>query len=239
MAVEMVKPTKKELILELAQKDPFLKVEEIAASVETTPRYVRTILSEARLSLMALRRSYARTMEQKLGINVTVAHATDRLTEVLLTAGNLVGEEHLRVLRVRCPEVAEILGLPVEEALLKVMRSHTVNGRPFYLTEVITQLNLTVREEMFTHDRPLRQALGLEVPGKTCFPERSFEVVPADELVATALDLRPGTPVIRAGNVIETEGRRVGVEYNYFEAYRVKFILSGNLEYSTRLIEKI
>ncbi len=57
--------TKKELILENARKDPFLKIETIARKAGTTPRYVRTILSEANLSLMNLRKEYARKMEYK------------------------------------------------------------------------------------------------------------------------------------------------------------------------------
>ena len=58
--------TKKEQILALARQDPFLKIEEIAATVETTPPYVRTTLSEAKVSLMELRRNYARRMQKRL-----------------------------------------------------------------------------------------------------------------------------------------------------------------------------
>lgn len=54
--------TKKDYIIRLAKKDPFLKIEEIAQLVVTTPRYVRTILSEANLSLMNLREEYARKL---------------------------------------------------------------------------------------------------------------------------------------------------------------------------------
>lgn len=58
--------TKKEQIINLAQNDPFLKISDIAAYVKTTPRYVRTILSEANISLMKLRKRYARSMERQL-----------------------------------------------------------------------------------------------------------------------------------------------------------------------------
>ncbi|MFW6381023.1 MAG: hypothetical protein ACOCZ3_00645 [Bacillota bacterium] len=57
--------TKKEIILEGVQKDPFLKIEELAKRADTTPRYVRTILSEANVSLMKLRKEYARKMETR------------------------------------------------------------------------------------------------------------------------------------------------------------------------------
>ncbi len=58
--------TKKEQIINFAQNDPFLKISDIAEYVQTTPRYVRTILSEANISLMKLREKYARSMEKRL-----------------------------------------------------------------------------------------------------------------------------------------------------------------------------
>ncbi|MFW6256929.1 MAG: GntR family transcriptional regulator, partial [Bacillota bacterium] len=63
MAVDEL--TKKEQIINFAQSDPFLKINDIADYVETTPRYVRTILSEADISLMKLREKYARNMEER------------------------------------------------------------------------------------------------------------------------------------------------------------------------------
>lgn len=229
--------SKKEQILQLARQDPFQKIEEIAQKVSTTPRYVRTILSESRLSLMELRKDYARRMEKKLGINVMVP-SNQRLTEMLVTAGNTVAGDQIAVLKVTDPGAAEILNLPPSEPLLKVTRNHLVNGRPFYVTEVLTRLTVTVGEEVFTSDRPLREVLGLDIPGRTRFVERSLEVVAADERVASALGLRPGTPVFRAGNIIETDGQKVGIEYNLFNAFRVKFVLSGEAHYQVRLLEK-
>src|SRR6056297_505519 len=61
--------TKKEQIINFAQNDPFLKISDIAEHVQTTPRYVRTILSEANISLMKLREKYARNMEKRLKNN--------------------------------------------------------------------------------------------------------------------------------------------------------------------------
>src|SRR5690554_4528519 len=55
--------TKKEIIIENASRDPFLKIEELAKTADTTSRYVRTILSEADLSLMKLRKEYVRKIE--------------------------------------------------------------------------------------------------------------------------------------------------------------------------------
>ncbi len=231
--------TKKEQILHLAQKDPFLKIEEIAASAETTPRYVRTILSEAKISLMHLRRAYARNMERRLGIDVTLEKSTDRVAEVLVNAGNIVGANQFSVLKFSNPKIAKILGAPEGEPLLKVSRCRVVNGRPFFLTEVVTHLNLLVGDAMADTERPLRQSLGLEIPGKTRFLDRSVEVEPADEYAAAVLGLKMGHPVFRLGNIIETEGRKVGVEYNVVDAYRLKLVFPGEADYRLQLVEKV
>jgi len=231
--------TKKEHILSLAQRDPFLRVEEIAAKAETTPRYVRTILSEARISLMQLRRDYARTMERRLGINVTVDRAGQGLSDALSLAGNEVGVNKVRVVQVVDARLAQILGAPKEESLLKVSRVRLVNKRPFYVSEVITHKHLVVEEDLATSEKPLRQLLGLEIPGETGFVDRSLEVEPADAYIAACLGLSAGHPVIKSGNVIVTRDERVGIEFNYFDAHRVRFVLAGQSEYTLKIEEKV
>jgi AraC-like DNA-binding protein len=57
--------TKKEKIIDYVHQDPFLKIGEIASKAETTSRYVRTILSEANISLMKLRKQYAIDIEKR------------------------------------------------------------------------------------------------------------------------------------------------------------------------------
>ncbi len=51
-------------VIALAQVDPFLTVKDLAEQVGTTTRYVRTILSEAQLSLHEMRRDYAKRLER-------------------------------------------------------------------------------------------------------------------------------------------------------------------------------
>lgn len=230
--------TKKDQIIQVAQSDPFLKVDEIAQIVDTTPRYVRTILSEAGISLAQLRRSYARRMEKRLGgVNVTVPRPTDGLTGALIEAGNTVKGGSIGVFRVADPEAAKLLGVNPKELLLKIVRSKMVNGKPFYVTEVITHLNLMVNELALQGELPLRTILGLERPGATVFKERSFEVGKADEILAATLGIEVGEPVVKAGNVIETDGVVVGLEYNIFHAYQVKFVFRDDAEYRLQLIE--
>lgn len=54
-------------VIALAMEDPFLTVENLANRAETTAPYVRTILSEAGLSLNRMRKDYARKLERRLG----------------------------------------------------------------------------------------------------------------------------------------------------------------------------
>jgi len=56
--------TKKDMIIRLAKSDPFVSIEEVANQADTTNRYVRTILSEAEISLMQLRKEAYQNLEK-------------------------------------------------------------------------------------------------------------------------------------------------------------------------------
>lgn len=231
--------TKKDIILGLARRDPFLTIEEIAKQADTTPRYVRTILSEARLSLMELRKEYARTMQRRLGVDVTVRDANVGLTDALTSSGRHVGVNQLGVVKTVNPELAKTLGVPATEPLLVLTRLRLVDKRPFFVNQVVTNQVLTVDIDVMESTLPLRQALGLEIPGRTEFHDRSVEVIPADDAIAESLAIQPGSPVIQSGNLIVTDGEPVGVEYNYFDAYRVRFVMTNAADYSLQVIEKL
>lgn len=55
--------TKKEQIVKLAKEEPFLSIEDIAAVAETTERYARTVLSEAKISLLQIRKEAYEDLE--------------------------------------------------------------------------------------------------------------------------------------------------------------------------------
>lgn len=230
--------TKKRQIIRLARKDPFLRVEEIAVSADTTPRYVRTILSEAGMSLTQLRRSYARSMERQLGTDVVVGRTSGGLTDALVGAGKHIDVRQLRVTKVIDASMAGVLDVSPGEPLLQVSRVKLVNDKPFFVSEIVTHKNLTVTDDMVLSEKPLRQILGLEVSGDTTFVDRSLEVIEADEYLAPTLGLRCGDPVIKSGNVILAAGEKMGIEFNYFDAWRIKFVLAGVSEYTLKVIDK-
>lgn len=230
--------TKKDLILALARRDPFLKIDEIAREASTTARYVRTILSEAKLSLMELRKQYARTMQRRLGVDVVVPDPSRGLTQALTSSGRHVGVNQLGVVRTMNSEVARTLGVSPDTPLLMLTRLRLVDDQPFFVNQIVTNQGLTVDADVMESEQPLRKALGLEIPGRTRFVDRSIEVVPADESLAQSLGLEPGEPLLKSGNLILTDGEPVGIEYNYFSAYRVRFVLTSDVDYSLQVIEK-
>lgn len=135
--------TIKAKVIQLVQKDPFLSIEEIASQVETTPRYVRTILSEANLSLLQLRKQYARAMEQQLK------------REIVPTAAQEY-DPQLKLVKVIDPVAAELLDQDPDAELMKISRMQRLERIPIFC-ELITYLDLELRLDDLSG--PLRQIL--------------------------------------------------------------------------------
>ncbi|NLY29008.1 MAG: UTRA domain-containing protein [Firmicutes bacterium] len=230
--------TKKDQILYIARQDPFLKVEEIAAKVETTPRYVRTILSEAKVSLMQLRRTYARKMEERLGIDTGAEERGHDGAAAVTNSGKGLHINEIRVRKVKRPEWAKQLGVPDDEPLLMVARVQAVDGTPVFVSQVVTTGDLSLSEESLNKGNPLRELLGLMQPEATELRERSLEVEPADSETAAHLGIHRGEPVLRSGRLIVTRGQPVGLEFNIFPAYAVRLVLAGEGDYELQIEEK-
>lgn len=135
--------TIKAKVIQLVQKDPFLSIEEIASQVETTPRYVRTILSEANLSLLQLRKQYARAMEQQLK------------REIVPTAAQEY-DPQLKLVKVIDPVAAELLDQDPDAELMKISRMQRLERIQIFC-ELITYLDLELRLDDLSG--PLRQIL--------------------------------------------------------------------------------
>jgi hypothetical protein len=230
--------TKKDKILNIARQDPFLKVEEIAAKVGTTPRYVRTILSEAKISLMQLRRSYARRMEERLGIDAGSEGRGAAGAPAVVRGIRGLDVNEIRVCKVKQPEWAKQLRVPDDESLLMVTRVRATDGEPVFVNQVVTTGDLSLSEGSLHQGNPLRELLGLVHPEATEFRERVLEVEPADPDIAANLHLSPGEPVLRLGRLIVTVGQPVGLEFNIFPAYAVRFVLVGEGDYEVQMVAK-
>lgn len=231
--------SKKDIIISYAKTEPFLTVEEIAEKASTTSQYVRTVLSTAGVSLTCERQKYVRgvRIDDKL-IHITIPKTDEGITSVLKAEGKDVSVEGIRIMQVSSPGLAALMHIEPDRPLLSISRVKCVNGRPFYVTKVTTYKNIAVSEDMLNIDRSLRQILGLEIEGSTIFVDRSLEVEQADEYLSGSLNIREGDPVFVAVNVILTNGERVGVESNMFNASGIRFVMGSDSHYSLQIMEK-
>ncbi|ACL69254.1 hypothetical protein [Halothermothrix orenii] len=173
--------TKKEQIINFAQSDPFLKISDIAEYVQTTPRYVRTILSEANISLMKLREKYARNMEKRLeNTNYQELQAKVTLREEYsynnLNSGKIMVESEDES---RFPEIKRI---KEGDELIKIYQVQYVDETPYCLHELVTFMEKDINRERVKNLDSIYDLLGrkginrlqfmnnvitLEKPGKT------------------------------------------------------------------------
>ncbi|HHX01750.1 MAG TPA: hypothetical protein GX739_03645 [Firmicutes bacterium] len=139
----MSEQTIKARVIQVVQNDPFLSIEEIAAEVRTTPRYVRTILSEANISLMQLRKQYAKHMEHQL-------YRTRR--QVLVQEI----DPQIRLVKIKDAAIAEHLGQDPDTDLLRISKLQHLHNNPCFC-QLTTYLEIEVGVEDFSG--PLRQIL--------------------------------------------------------------------------------
>lgn len=217
--------TKKELIVELARRDPFLRIDEIAARADTTPRYVRTILSEARVSLMKLRRNYARLMEQKLEHAASLSEVKSDRSVVSTRAQAGSSGEALSVSRIVHPSYAHHLGVPFDTPLL-VVSQRQLRGQVRFADQVILPGEFKLSLPKSSETRTLREIVGVaDLDGTS--QERFLLVEPADIYTADLLDVQEGVPVLRSGAVLTKDGRKVALELTVFSAYAVEVQLES------------
>lgn len=229
--------TKKEQILALARQDPFLKIEEIAATVETTPPYVRTTLSEAKVSLMELRRNYARRMQKRLHEEGSTEVSPSGTGRSPVSSHRGLEVDEIQVHKVQDAKLAILLGVATDESLLMISRVRILDGTRV-VNRLVTPDGLSLSKEKLRGDLPLWKLLGLNGPGYTRLRERSLEVEQADPQIADSLGIMPGEPVLRSGHLIVSQGVPVGLEFNIFPAYAVRLILVGDGDYELKVVGK-
>ncbi len=151
--------TKKEQIINFAQSDPFLKISDIAEHVQTTPRYVRTILSEANISLMKLREKYARNMEKRLrndGQSELQAKVSlrDEYTHNNLNTGKIEVEKADE------NQFAEIQRFRQDDELIKIYQVQMVDEKPYCVHELITFMEKDLNKERLDNLESVYDLLG-------------------------------------------------------------------------------
>lgn len=151
--------TKKEQIINYAQSDPFLKISDIAEYVQTTPRYVRTILSEANISLMKLREKYARNMEKRLKMD----EQYELQAKVSLRDGyeyNSLQASDIFIEKADENQFPEISRFRVDDELVKIYQIQSVDDKPYCIHELITYLDKDINKERLQNLESVYDLLG-------------------------------------------------------------------------------
>ncbi|MBM7624614.1 UTRA domain-containing protein [Sporohalobacter salinus] len=216
--------TKKEQIINFAQNDPFLKISDIAEHVQTTPRYVRTILSEANISLMKLREKYARNMEERL----QVKDGNSQKAEVrLINQKGKMETGDVRFNQITEQEFQELRKTDPEQELYKVSQKQLVDEEPFGLQEVITYLDSEIIEEKSQKLNSLYELFGENSISKLKFKNNVMQVEMANRFLAKLLSIDSGAPIIKSQRLILVSKMPIAIENCFFDADKVQLVVPG------------
>lgn len=218
--------TKKEQIINYAQNDPFLKISDIAEYVHTTPRYVRTILSEANISLMKLREKYARSMEKRLQ---TSEESKMQMAVRLRPINGDMEIGDIGIDLILEEEYEELQKINKEERLWRIKQIYYNNGKSFCVKEIIAffQDDLT-REAMISEDSVYslfsRKGINnLDVKENVV----KFELATKD--IAEILGLSRNENIMVVYRYIFLNKLAVGVEKYYLRSEKVQMSFLGQL----------
>lgn len=237
--------SKKERVVRLARMDPFLSVDEIARLVGTTSRYVRTTLSEAGITLTDLRRRFAEDMKRRLAD--PKRHDDGPAPPVhdpheLKPEGQEAETGCIRVAQLVDAEAAALLGLASDAPLLEICRVRMTNGQPLYVNQLLTTERLTVSERLLVEEGPMYKLLDRVSSGAASpvLDRRIVDIVPAGAFFAESLHVKPGHPLLRSGTLVTAAPGNlpIAVEFNYFDAMRVRLELETAPRRALRVIER-
>lgn len=197
----MANETIKAQVIDIVHRDPFLSIDEIAAQVQTTSRYVRTILSEARLSLLHLRKQYAKNMEQQL-----------RYTRDSVTSAEY--EPQLKLEKVKDPVIAELLNQEPEQELIRISKMQYLNRVPAFC-ELTTYLELELR--LADISGPLRNVLANAKEVNNLQLKQSWVKVVIDQSnLSKILIGRENQPLLKLSYLLYNDTKPVAVETQWF-----------------------
>ena len=219
--------TKKDFIIRLAKKDPFLKIEEIAQLVETTPRYVRTILSEANLSLMNLREEYARklgkTTDSRIVLSLKETLNALRLhNKVAGPAFSYAPSQHLM------DEGEKFYWNPEQAPLYKYFQYIYFHNKIFGIIVFIMRTMLT--EEDLAKETAIFKVAGL-TPEETKLTNPEIQIAPLNNLllpeIIAGTDFKEEQTMVEIKTLVNVKDKVFGEETFYFPADYVKLTIPG------------
>lgn len=199
----------KEKVIHLAQSDPFLTVEQLAQQCHTTPRYVRTILSEARISLSQLRKEYARSMERRLA-------EQDRVYFDL----HLPITKELYVTEIQNAQFCTMLHLPQNSVLCQVSHLTYIDEIPAF-TQLVTGEAVTVMPNCSFLRELIRGHKDLHIG------EQWVEVLDAPERLQKALGSGYNKQVFRLCAILYNDEHPSALEFQWIPVDGVALHWSG------------
>ncbi|KXS42794.1 MULTISPECIES: UTRA domain-containing protein [unclassified Candidatus Frackibacter] len=218
--------TKKEQIINFARNDPFLKISDIAEHVKTTPRYVRTILSEANISLMKLREKYARNMEERL----QVKESNSQKAEVrLINQKGEVTTGKIKLSKITNKEFRDLRKTHPEQELYKISQKRMIDGEIFGVQEIITYLNPEINKERIENLDSLYELFGDQSVNKLNFKNNIMQVENANQFLAKLLGISNNNPIIKSQKLILIAQMPIAIENCFFDADKVQLIIPGEL----------
>ncbi|SJZ95495.1 GntR family transcriptional regulator [Selenihalanaerobacter shriftii] len=216
--------TKKEQIINFARNDPFLKISDIAEHVQTTPRYVRTILSEANISLMKLREKYARNMEERL----QVKESNSQKAEIrLINQKGEVTTSNIKLDKISDKEFRELRKTNPEQELYKISQKRMIDKDIFGRQEIITYLDSGINKERIQNLDSLYELFGSKNINKLNFKNNIMEVEIANKFLAKLLGINKSKPIIKSQRLILVSKMPIAIENCFFDAEQIQLIVPG------------
>lgn len=217
--------TKKEIIIENAYRDPFLKIEDLAELANTTSKYVRTILSEANLSLMELRKDYARSIEDKrysLSDRIILNHL---IKTPLFDWKNIIESEHLFL---NNPLDINNIAAQVQSNFFHQSYSLLVKNNTWGLISVFLDKGHFQEQDSYSYKEVLENIN--KVLGEKDLEISNLDLIVdlATGLVSSQLEIENFIPVLRIKQTLSVNTDIVVLILLYFDARKISFSLSHN-----------
>ena len=217
--------TKKEIILENAYRDPFLKIEDLAKKADTTSRYVRTILSESDVSLMKLRKDYARKIENK-NYNLN-----DRL--ILNYLGKIPFQTKAKIIKtddllLNNPLDIDDIASDVRNNYIYQSYKYIVKDKPWGLCTVFMDKKFYEIENNISFNK-LIDIMNIKT-GEEDIDISNLDLVVdiSTGLINRFLEISNLCPVLRIKQTVSNRSRVIAILLVYFDTRQVSFSLSHN-----------
>lgn len=220
-------PSKKERVVTLARRDPFLRIEEIARRVGTTAPYVRTVLSDAQLSLADLRKAYARQMEARLGsLDAADGFADSFPLDHMMKAAAVSQADAMPLDGAHAEEMRRILGVGAYRSLIAVSRAARSQDGVAFVNRLITDEALYRDPTTWDRRRSFGSQLAKDGERRAWSPGAcEILIVRSDANVASQVRRRPGDPCLALRWMIEGVPRgSAAMEEFLFDADAVSIV---------------